>query len=126
MDIQKHNINKAAKLLNQGSGVATTTYSAATYYKRNDGSIWMSHPSYNDRKFFKNISEFKSDHSYSGILFYQMEKQYNPNMVCRYIIKYTNNFGIRLTDAWNKPRYGTIMRKEANILANKRKNNLLN
>jgi len=107
--IEKYTVRQASNLLQKGKALSTTTYTAAVYYMRKDGTIWMSHPSYNDRKFFNTLKEFRE--SYRDSNFYTQKRQYNPRHCAKYILE-VSSYGNRKTSFWDTPKYGTKIRKE--------------
>lgn len=110
--MKTYKINKACELIKNGSFVATTTYMASTFYIKSDGSVWMNHPSYpRDRKFYKNLKEFKN--FYRDSEFYEMKRQYNPKMCGRYILEESKYNNKHIYGSWSYPHYGTELRKKA-------------
>lgn len=111
-EYKSYNINQALKLLKEGKAICTTTYTAAVFYRKEDGTIWMNHPEHKrDRLYYKSLNAFKTFNKDSR--FYAKKKQYNPYFVGKFILEEAefNNKNVR--SFWSHPHYGTKLRKQA-------------
>ena len=109
--IKELSIKQARDILRAKGFVSTSTYTASVYYRKYNGTIWLSHPDYpRDRQYFNSLEEFVECNK--DCTFYQQYRNYNPLFNGKYTVdKEGMNKGFR--SPWSYPKYGSKLRERA-------------